>query len=166
MRRIIKGRELVADDWHYAGKDEGEPGPDAKVALPLAEFLAARASGANAGMTALRLVPTDLQLDALQPLVASIPLVVVEFASTGDGRGYTQARLLRERFGYKGELRAIGGVRADQLFLLARCGFDAFDLAAGEKPEIALAQLDRFSVAYQDTADGVVHPRHRYGQRV
>jgi uncharacterized protein (DUF934 family) len=162
MRQLIKDRQLVDDAWHYVGVDEGEPaGPQV---LPLQDYLAARAAGADATRTAVRLVPTDVDVLPLAPHLASLPLVVIDFPSTGDGRGFTQGRLLRERHGYRGELRASGkGVRADQLFFLARCGFDSFELAPGEKVEIALAQLDRFSVAYQDTPDGLVHPRHRYG---
>jgi uncharacterized protein (DUF934 family) len=165
VRQVIKHLESLADDWHYAGKDEAVEGAaPARIVLPLAEYLTARAGGAAGEATAVRLVPTDIELEPLQPWLSSLPLVVVEFASTGDGRGFTQGRLLRERFEYRGELRASGkGVRADQIFFLARCGFDAFELAEGENPATALAQLDRFTVAYQDSPDGLVHPRRRYG---
>jgi uncharacterized protein (DUF934 family) len=163
VRQVIKGRVQVADDWSYAGKDEVEDAVPGRRALAMAEFIAARAAGADAAVTGLRLVPTDLQLDPVVPFLGDLPLVVIEFSSTGDGRGYTQARLLRDRFDYRGELRATGGVRADQIFFLARCGFDAFELAPGENPATALAQLDRFTVAYQDSPDGLVHPRRRYG---
>lgn len=69
--------------------------------------------------------------------------------------------MLRDRHGYKGELRAIGAVRVDQMYFLARCGFDAFELAAGESVDVAIAQLERFSVAYQDSTGALVHPRRR-----
>ncbi|MET0291312.1 MAG: DUF934 domain-containing protein [Steroidobacteraceae bacterium] len=162
MRQLIKGRELVEDGWFYAGVDEGEAtGP---VALLLADYVAARAAGADVSATAVRLVPADADVSPLAPFIATLPLVVVDFPSTGDGRGYTQASLLRGRYGYKGELRASGkGVRVDQIYFLARCGFDTFELAEGEKAQVAIAQLDRFTVAYQDSPDGLVRPRHRYG---
>jgi len=74
----------------------------------------------------------------------------VEFPNPSDGRGYSQARLLRERLGFRGELRAVGaGVRQDQVFLLARCGFDALELAAGEDAQAARRALERYDVAYQ-----------------
>jgi uncharacterized protein (DUF934 family) len=153
----------VSDDWHYAGIDEGEP--TGRQVLSLADYLAARIAGADASRTGVRLVPTDVHVEPLAPHVATLPLVVVEFPTTGDGRGFTQAHLLRGRFGYRGELRASGkGVRADQMFFLARCGFDVFELAPGEKPETALAQLERFTVAYQESPERLVHPRRRYGQ--
>ena len=162
MHRLIKGRQLVDDGWFQVGIDEGEPtGPRV---LPLGDYLAARVAGADAATTGVRLVPTDIDVAPLAPFVDTLPLVAIEFPSTGDGRGFSQASLLRGRHGYRGELRAIGkGVRADQMFFLARCGFDSFELAPDEKPETAIAQLERFTVAYQDGADGLVHPRHRYG---
>jgi uncharacterized protein (DUF934 family) len=162
MRQLIKERRLVEDAWHYAGIDEGEPG--AARVLGLQDYLAARAGGSDPAGTGVRLVPTDVDVAPLAPYVATLPLVVVDFPSTGDGRGFTQANLLRTRYGYRGELRASGkGVRADQMFFLARCGFDSFELAPGENPALALAQLDRFSVAYQDSPEALVHPRRRRG---
>ncbi len=162
MRQIIKDRQVVADDWTYADKEEAAGA--ARVVLPLADYLAVRAGGegpAPGAQLAVKLLPADDEA-ALKPYLADLPLIVVEFPSTVEGRGYTQARLLRERMGYQGELRAAGGVRLDQVFLLARCGFNAFDLAAGEKLEPAIAELERFSVAYQDGAGPLTHPRRRY----
>jgi uncharacterized protein (DUF934 family) len=72
----------------------------------------------------------------------------VEFTGPGEGRGYSQARLLRQRYKFTGELRAVGHVKQDQLYLMARCGFDTFDLSPTEKLEEALATLERFRVAY------------------
>jgi uncharacterized protein (DUF934 family) len=106
------------------------------------------------------LAPTD-NVELLAPLVARLALVVIQFEKSGDGRGYTQAQLLRQRLGYGGELRAAGAVQRDHLYLLARCGFDAFDLDASVDPRAALAQLERYSVAYQGAADTLVRPRRR-----
>jgi uncharacterized protein (DUF934 family) len=75
----------------------------------------------------------------------------VNFPTFGDGRGYSTARLLRERYGWKGELRAIGDVFRDQLFYLASCGFDAFALRESEDPREALAGFGAFSESYQAT---------------
>lgn len=79
--------------------------------------------------------------------------VEVNFPSFTDGRGYSTARLLRERFGYRGELRAVGDVQRDQLFNLARCGFDAFMLRKDEDAAGALAALEDFSEAYQSSVE-------------
>jgi uncharacterized protein (DUF934 family) len=79
--------------------------------------------------------------------------VEVSFPSATDGRGYSIARLLRERHGYGGELRAVGDVKRDQLFNLARCGFDAFLLLKDEDADGALGAFDDFSEAYQASVE-------------
>ena len=75
--------------------------------------------------------------------------VEVNFPKFGDGRGFSLGRLLRERYGYKGELRAVGHITRDHLLYLERCGFDAFELRDGEDPQEALAGFKVFSVSYQ-----------------
>ncbi|MEX2198984.1 MAG: DUF934 domain-containing protein [Burkholderiales bacterium] len=81
-----------------------------------------------------------------------LTVVAVNFPKFGDGRGYSIARLLRERYGYRGELRAVGQVARDNLYFMAQCGFDAFQLREGEDPREALAAFDDFSEAYQAAA--------------
>lgn len=161
MPQLIKERALARDDWALAGSEAAAGAR--RLILPLADFLKAMAAGEPAADRAVVLHPEDHDLASLQPYLASLPLVAVHFGSTGEGRGYTQGRLLRERYGFRGELRAVGKIRADQIFFLARCGFDAFELVDGEDPATAIAQLDRFSVAYQDSPERLVHPRRRYG---
>ena len=85
----------------------------------------------------------------------------IDFAKIGEGRGYSQARLLRQRYRYGHELRARGALKRDQMFLLARCGFDAFDLDPTEDLPAALAALGTFSVAYQAGSDTLVSVRRR-----
>jgi uncharacterized protein (DUF934 family) len=161
MPSLIKGGQVAANDWVLAGSDAATGA--AKLILPLAEYLKAMAAGEPAADRAVLLNPTDLDLAPLLPHLATLPLVAVHFGSSGEGRGYTQAHLLRERFGYRGELRAVGKIRVDQVWFLARSGFDAFELFEGEDPALAVAQLTRFSVAYQPGPDALVHPRRRYG---
>jgi uncharacterized protein (DUF934 family) len=84
--------------------------------------------------------------------LAQARVVAVRFPKYGDGRGYSIGRLLRERYGYAGELRAVGEVARDHLFLMAHCGFDAFELRAGENPQEALAAFGDFSELYQASA--------------
>lgn len=99
----------------------------------------------------LTLDPAD-DLAAVAERLAGLRVVAVTFPKFGDGRGYSIGRLLRERHGYKGELRAVGEVARDHLQLLAQCGFDAFELRAGEDVEDALAAFDDLSDAYQASA--------------
>jgi uncharacterized protein (DUF934 family) len=161
MGQLIKDRQPIANEWALAGSESAATAT--RLILPLADYLSAAAAGESLQHRAVLLKPEDQDLTALLPHLATLPLIVIPFASSGEGRGYTQARLLRERHGYKGELRATGKVLADQMYFLARCGFDAFDLADGQDPAIAVAQFDRFSVAYQPGQDGLTHPRQRYG---
>ena len=81
-----------------------------------------------------------------------LTLVAAEFTTLSEGRGYTQGRLLRERWGFARELRARGAIRRDHVFLLARCGFNSFELPEAEF-EGALAALRTFSAAYQSAND-------------
>jgi uncharacterized protein (DUF934 family) len=94
----------------------------------------------------LRLEPSD---DPASISLEGVTRVEVNFPKFGDGRGYSIARLLRERYGYRGELRAVGHITRDLLFYLESCGFDAFELRAGEDPHEALASFEDFSEAYQ-----------------
>jgi len=96
---------------------------------------------------------TDADPASIAPDLARFDVIAVRFASFTDGRGYSLARLLRERHGYRGELRAIGDVLRDQLCYLSRCGFDAFALRADQNPEQALSAFDDFSEAYQTSVE-------------
>ncbi len=79
-------------------------------------------------------------------------VIAINFPKFGDGRGYSIARLLRERYGYKGELRATGEVARDHLHAMAQCGFDSFELREGEDPREAIKAFGDFSEQYQATA--------------
>jgi uncharacterized protein (DUF934 family) len=160
MTKLVKNRAAATSEWVVAGADT--PADARYLLLPMADYLKAIVAGEPAAQRGVLLKPEDLDLAPLAAYLHSLPVIAVYFGSTGEGRGYTQARLLRERHGYKGELRAVGKIRVDQVFLLARCGFDAFELMDDEDMATAIAQLDRFSVAYQNTPDGLTHPRRRY----
>lgn len=115
--------------------------------VPLAELKNLRE---HTGRLGVRLSPAD-QVEDLGDDLKRVSLVEIEFPSAGEGRGYSQARLLRSgRFGFKGELRAVGaGVKQDLLFIMARCGLDAFELAPGQNLEEAVRAFQRYTVAYQ-----------------
>jgi uncharacterized protein (DUF934 family) len=94
----------------------------------------------------VRLEPTD---DPAGVALEGVARIEVNFPKFGDGRGYSIARLLRERYGFRGELRAVGHITRDLLFYLESCGFDAFELREGEDPKEALAGFEDFTEAYQ-----------------
>ena len=96
----------------------------------------------------LRLEPADDPAKVAGELVGATR-VEVNFPKFGDGRGFSIGRLLRERYGYKGELRAVGQITRDHLFFLESCGFNAFELREGEDAAEAIAAFDDFSESYQ-----------------
>lgn len=108
-------------------------------------------SAASPDGEVVRLEPADDPATVADRL-DRVARVEVNFPKFGDGRGYSIARLLRERYGYKGELRAVGEVVRDHLYYMENVGFDAFLLREGEDPVEALTGFDDFSEAYQATA--------------
>ena len=147
MRHILRRREIVEDSWHYLGEELAAGDP---LIVPLGELRAERERWWNwTGRLGARLKPSD-RVEDLAADLARLDLVAVEFPNPGDGRGYSQARLLRERLRFRGELRAMGsGVRQDQAFLLARCGFDSLETAVGSDLEAVRGALSRYDAAYQ-----------------
>lgn len=132
-----------------------EPGVTAWEGGPyvrLADWLAAPAPGA-----AVILMPTD-DPQALAGRTAGLAHIAVDFARFSDGRGLSAARLLRERVGWTGEIRAVGDVITDLLFYMARCGFDAFALRSDQPVDVALAAFATFPQVYQPAADARLEP--------
>ena len=95
-------------------------------------------------------------IDDLVPWLGRLAVVALVFPSFRDGRAYSQARLLRERHGYDGELRATGQVLRDQFVFMSRAGFDAFEVKKDADADAFAATVQRYSVFYQPTGDGRV----------
>lgn len=149
-RRLLRDRQVVADEWLYVAEatadataplivsvDQWKTEPDTWIAR-----------GSRLG---LALSPAH-KIEDLAPDLQHFSLIAAEFSGPSEGRGYTQARLLRERWNFKGELRATGYVRADQVFFMARCGFNSFELPDADL-DTALAAFSTFSAAYQPSND-------------
>lgn len=150
---IIKKGEIVTSTWLHLG--DGEPLPDggADVTVSAARYINDREAIASyAGRVGVRLSPSD-EVDPIAQDIATVPLIAIEFPKFTDGRGYSLARLLRDRHQYRGELRATGNVLRDQLYYMHRCGFDAFELQVGKSVQEALDAFSEFSVRYQAAAD-------------
>jgi uncharacterized protein (DUF934 family) len=147
--QVLRDGKMVADQWLYLTDEDPLPPGSNPVALPVSRWLADReACLAYPGAKGIVLTNTqDVQLlsDDLQHL----DLICIDFPIAVDGRGYSQARLLRQRYGYDKELRAVGEVMVDQLFLMARCGINAFSLQPGEDVIQASRYLQPFSFTYQ-----------------
>ncbi|MCL6264580.1 DUF934 domain-containing protein [Craterilacuibacter sp. RT1T] len=145
MRNIIKNGQVTADEWLLVREDEGL-WPAQDVIVPLEAWLSARL--AHPHRAAPWLAP-DTDMAILLPHLADASLIAIDFPAFTDGRGYSLARLLRERYGYSGELRAIGDVLQDQLYYLHQSGFDSFAIREDRDAAQALAALQDFSDGYQ-----------------
>ncbi len=155
MQRIIKDRQVVDDRWHLLPKDatlESVPNSD-DVIIPLALWLehgpALRGRDGGLGVW----LDADEEPESIAGDLDRFQVIAVNFPAFTDGRGFSSARLLRERYGYKGEIRAIGDVLRDQLYFMQRCGFDAWSLRADRSATDALASFKDFSEPYQGAAD-------------
>lgn len=149
---IIKDGRFVEDTWRHLADDEAT-GFDLCISVSHARWRAERetllACGAALGVR----LPNDVPPDALAADLARLSLIVLSFPKFTDGRAYSQARLLRGRLGYKGELRASGEVLRDQLLFMQRCGFDAFAVPERALDEDWLAAFREFDVFYQPAED-------------
>ena len=152
MPKLIKDRALVDDAWTLLRDAEALAHvPDGvPVIVPLALWRERRAALFARGDVGVWLGPDD-DPAALAADLACLPLVAVDFPQFTDGRGYSTARLLRQKYGFAGELRAIGDILRDQLYYLQACGFNAFSLRADRDVAQALAGLGDFSDNYQAT---------------
>jgi uncharacterized protein (DUF934 family) len=146
--KVVKNRKVVEDAWHVV-KDDEPAGAHAIVSLP--RWNAERDALLAAGPVGVVLRSSESPEEIAE--LAKAPLVAVDFPAFTDGRGYTSARMLRSRFGYKGEIRAIGDVMRDEMFLMSRVGIDSFAVKASKDIEKALGAFDDFSVTYQAAAD-------------
>lgn len=165
-RRLLRDRRIVLDDWLYAAEAADQPA--AAVILTLPQWRQEQpnwlARGSRLGVV---LTPAD-SVDLIAQDLEHFSLVAAQFSGPAEGRGYTQARQLRERFNFRGELRAIGYVKRDQLFFMARCGFNSFELTESDldAADAADAAFATFTTAYQPSNDsGLAHPL-RAAQRI
>lgn len=148
--QIIKDRQIIEDSWHVlpAGA-EAPPSGDLFVGLGLWNDVPARSG--RTGKTSLVLRPGD-EVTTIADL-GQLTVIAIEFPKFTDGRGYSLARLLRERHAYTGEIRAVGNVLRDQLLYMQRCGFTSFALQPGKDIQGALAAFDELPVRYQADAN-------------
>lgn len=155
MQQLIKGDALVKETWHLLPADTALEGlsnsDDLIVPLDLwlehSHALKARDGGLGVWLN------SDEEVEAIADDLEHFQVVALNFPVFSDGRSYSNARLLRDRYGYKGEVRAIGDVLRDQLFLMKRCGFDAYVIREDRNAEEALQSLKDFSEVYQAATD-------------
>jgi uncharacterized protein (DUF934 family) len=150
--QIIRQRTIVEDGFVHVPDGNALPERgDVIVSLDRYRELrsALQARGSKLGVQ----LRSDQEAKSAADLLPELAVVAIEFPGFKDGRGYTTARLLRERYGFKGEIRAVGDVLRDQLYFMERCGFDAFELKPGKDIHGALQAFQEFSVTYQGATD-------------
>ena len=152
MPLLIKGRAIVEDRWTLL-RDVTSladvPGETA-VIVPLTLWKSEHEALLARQDVGVWLKPDD-DPGALAADIDSLPLIAIDFPTFVDGRGYSNARLLRDKYRFSGELRAIGDVMRDQLYYLGQCGVDAFAVRADRNLADAIGGLDDFSDNYQST---------------
>ncbi len=152
MTKLIKDRQIIDNEWTRLAVDFEGDLPSTPVIVPLNYWLAHKEAVLATGRAAVWL-DSDQGPEALENDVDKLVLIAINFPRFADGRGYSYARLLRERYGYQGELRAVGDVLRDQLFYMSRVGFNAFEGRADRDLTEAMEGLDDFSVVYQPACD-------------
>jgi uncharacterized protein (DUF934 family) len=167
MARLIKDRRIVADNWQLLelGPAGGLPelAQRGDVIVPLGLWHERRedffAHPRNLGVW----LDAHEDPESIRDDTGRFAPIAVNFPKFGDGRAYSIARLLRERYGYKGELRAIGDVLHDHLYFMEQCGFDAFALREDQDAQEALSVFATFSDAYQTS---VLRPAPLFRRRL
>ena len=157
---LVRFGKIAGDAFVRVAEDD--PLPDSGAILVSAarfladpETLSRRVGGAGV------IWPNNRDVDDLVPWLDRLAAVALVFPTFRDGRAYSQARLLRERHGYKGELRATGQVLRDQFVFMLRAGFDAFDVKKESDAEAFANTTKRYSVFYQPTGDGRLTALHQ-----
>lgn len=150
MSKLIDSKVAARQDvWQRFNGDAATVTPGSSLLLPLDVWREYRSRWlAHDGALGIQLSPSD-DVSTLADDLDRLSLITISFPAFTDGRGYSQARLLRERLGYTGEIRAVGDVLIDQLLYLRRCGFDSFDLRADQSIEDAKIAVGSLTQAYQ-----------------
>ena len=157
---LVKGGKIAEDAFVHVADGADLPG-DGAVLVSAARLLEKPdALLARAGKVGV-IWPNNRDVDDLLPYLDRIAAVALVFPTFRDGRAYSQARLLRERFAWRGELRATGQVLRDQFVFMLRAGFDVFEVKKQGDAEAFAQTAKRYSVFYQPTGDGRLTALHR-----
>jgi uncharacterized protein (DUF934 family) len=160
--RLVKSGQVVADTYIRVA-DDASILDDRPVIISAVRLFADPSIPDRAAPTGV-LWPNNRKVAELAPYLDRLALVALDFPKFRDGRAYSQARLLRETYGFRGELRATGDVLRDQFIFLLRAGFDAFEVKKDADAAAFAGEIARHTVFYQPTGDGrVAASRARQG---
>jgi uncharacterized protein (DUF934 family) len=155
---LVRGGKIAADPFAHVA--DGAELPQGCVLVSAARFLEDPDALLKRGKVGV-IWPNSRDVDDLVPYLDRLAAVALVFPTFRDGRAYSQARLLRERYSYRGELRATGQVLRDQFVFMLRAGFDSFDVKKQADAEAFAQTVHRYSVFYQPTGDGKLTALHR-----
>ena len=157
---LVKGGKIIPDQFVQVA-DGAELPAEGSVLVSAARFLKdPEVLFARSGKVGV-VWPNNRDVDDLVPYLDRLGSVALVFPTFRDGRAYSQARLLRERYLYRGELRATGQVLRDQFVFMLRAGFDTFEVKKQADAEAFALTVKRYSVFYQPTGDGRITALHR-----
>ncbi|MGB2259732.1 MAG: DUF934 domain-containing protein [Porticoccaceae bacterium] len=155
MPQLLKDGQVIDNTWQLieANEDSQETLPNGDILVPVSMWQTNQSILENHRGAVGLWINGDEEIEGIAESIITAPVIAVNFPKFVDGRGFSVARLLRDRFGFKGELRAVGQIIRDQLFLLQRCGFNAFQFDSEIDLTEAVKSLADFSDAYQVAAD-------------
>lgn len=154
IHRIIKNDSIVDNPWRIIANDESlENKPnETNLIVPLSVWQDTEALQQRDDIGVW--IDNDIELEAFAESIIKAPIIAINFPAFMDGRGFSLARLLRERYRYQGEIRTIGHIIRDQLCYLKRCGFNAFSFSDESVDlEASLNSLNDLTEAYQTSVD-------------
>jgi uncharacterized protein (DUF934 family) len=162
--QLVKNDRVCVD--RFVRVLDGTPLPDGAILLPADRFLADISELASRPGPVGVIWPNNRKVSELAPHLDRLALVALVFPKFQDGRAYSQARQLREQYGFHGELRATGDVLRDQRLFLLRAGFDAFEVKKDADVKAFVEQKVRYSVVYQPAGDARIPAlRRRAGEQ-
>jgi len=161
---LVKDGKITNDAFVHLAEDAEIPSEGA-ILVPAGRFLENTEALSQRTSPTGVIWPNNRDLDDLVPWLAKLAVVALVFPTFRDGRAYSQARLLRERHGYRGELRATGQVLRDQFVFMLRAGFDAFEVKKSSDAVAFANTASRYTVFYQPTGDGRATALHQRMQQ-
>ncbi|KEQ15075.1 DUF934 domain-containing protein [Endozoicomonas numazuensis] len=152
MARLLKNNEVFQEEYQVLGSEDVES--TSGTVLVQAKHLDQHLQRLQQHDQPIGLfLDSDDELEAYEEQLSNFELIAINFPKFMDGRGYSLSKLLRDRYQFKGDIRAVGDVLVDQIFMMKRCGFSSYYLRDDQKAEDAIKALDTFTLRYQGSSD-------------
>lgn len=153
MPRLLKNNEVFEDDYRILDSELADQAFAGTLLIPARELDQHKKLLEQKQQPAGLFLDSDDEVESYADILSSFDLITINFPKFIDGRGYSLCRILRDRYHFKGDIRAVGDVLIDQIFMLQRCGFSSYYLREDQKAEDAIKALDTFTLRYQGSSD-------------